>query len=211
MAWPKTGSFDTSYSRCIPSSIVCYYIHRGGYIHRIMIWLLNHKTRHSSLGMNGWIICHILLWVFWKILTGSQWDITVQTVILYIKNLENVILVSFLSVFYWFFAFIHLTLSWWRHQMEPFSALLALCAGNPPVTGEFPTQRPVTRSFDVFCDLRLNKPLSKQSWAWWFETPLRPLWRHSNVWVHLKYIVLIPSIFDLWRCLSILQSGDLQL
>ena len=26
----------------------------------------------------------------------------------------------------------------WRHQMEPFSALLALCAGNSPVTGEFP-------------------------------------------------------------------------
>ena len=40
------------------------------------------------------------------------------------------------------------------------SALLAICAGNSPVTGEFPTQRPVTRSFDVFVDLRLNKRLS---------------------------------------------------
>ena len=39
--------------------------------------------------------------------------------------------------------------SWWRHQMETFSALLALCAGNSPVNGEFPSQRPVTRSFDV--------------------------------------------------------------
>ena len=39
--------------------------------------------------------------------------------------------------------------SWWRHQMETFSALLALCAGNSPVTGEFPSQRPVTRSFDA--------------------------------------------------------------
>ena len=39
---------------------------------------------------------------------------------------------------------------WWRHQMETFSALLALCVGNSPVSGEFPTQRPVTRSFDVF-------------------------------------------------------------
>ena len=38
---------------------------------------------------------------------------------------------------------------WWRHQMETFSALLAICAGNSPVPGEFPTQRPVTRSFDV--------------------------------------------------------------
>ena len=39
--------------------------------------------------------------------------------------------------------------SWWRHQRETFCALLALCAGNSPVTGEFPSQRPVTRSFDV--------------------------------------------------------------
>ena len=46
--------------------------------------------------------------------------------------------------------------TWWRHQMETFSALLALCAGNSPVSGEFPSQRPVTRSFDVFFDLCLN-------------------------------------------------------
>ena len=44
--------------------------------------------------------------------------------------------------------------------METFSALLAICAGNSPVPGEFPTQRPVTRSFDVSFDLRLNKRLS---------------------------------------------------
>ena len=68
--------------------------------------------------------------------------------------------------------------SWWRHQMEAFSALLAICAGNSPIPGEFPAQRPVTRSFDVFFDLRLNKRLSKQSWGWWFETLLRLLWRH---------------------------------
>ena len=64
---------------------------------------------------------------------------------------------------------------------ETFSELLALCAGNSPVTGEFPSQRPVTRSFDVFFDLRLNKRLSKQSWGWWLETPSPPLWRHRNV------------------------------
>ena len=58
--------------------------------------------------------------------------------------------------------------AWWRHQMETFSALLAICAGNSPVPGEFPAQRPVTRSFDVLFDLRLNKRLSKQSWGWWF-------------------------------------------
>ena len=43
------------------------------------------------------------------------------------------------------------------------SELLAICAGNLPVPDEFPTQRPVTRSFGVFFDLRLNKLLSKQS------------------------------------------------
>ena len=62
------------------------------------------------------------------------------------------------------------SLTWWRHQMETFSTLPALSGGNSPVPGEFPAQRPVTRSFDVFFDLRLNKHLSKQSWGWWFET-----------------------------------------
>ena len=69
---------------------------------------------------------------------------------------------------------------WWRHLIETFSALLALCAGNSPVTGEFPAQRPVTRSFDVFFDLRLNKRLSKQSCGCWFDTSSRQLWRHCN-------------------------------
>ena len=64
--------------------------------------------------------------------------------------------------------------------MEAFSALLAICPGNSPVPGDFPAQRPVTRSFDVFFDLRLKKRLSKQSWGWWFETLSRPLWRHRN-------------------------------
>ena len=52
---------------------------------------------------------------------------------------------------------------WWRHLMETLSALLVLCAGNSPVTGEFPSQRPVTQSFDVFFDLRLNKQLSRKA------------------------------------------------
>ena len=73
-----------------------------------------------------------------------------------------------------------MTHAWWRHQMETFSALLAICAGNSPVPGEFPAQRPVTRSFDVFFDLRPNKRLNKQSWGWWFETLSCSLWRHCN-------------------------------
>ena len=70
--------------------------------------------------------------------------------------------------------------SWWRHQMETFSALLAICAGNSPVPGELPAQRPVTRSFDVFFDLRLNKRLSKHWRCWWFQTLSCSLWRHCN-------------------------------
>ena len=77
---------------------------------------------------------------------------------------------------------------WWRHKMETFSALLAICAGNSPVTGEFPAQRPVTRSFDVFFDLCPNKRLSKQSWGWWFETPSGSLWLHSNAFVKGGYL-----------------------
>ena len=68
--------------------------------------------------------------------------------------------------------------------MEAFSALLAICARNSQVTGGFSAQRSVTRSFDVFFDLRLNKRLSKQSWDWWFEAPSSPLWHHSNVNAH---------------------------
>ena len=64
----------------------------------------------------------------------------------------------------------------WKH----FPRYWPFYAGNSPVHGEFPTQRPVTRSFDVFFDLRLNKRLSKQSWGWWSEKPSSSLWRHRN-------------------------------
>ena len=60
--------------------------------------------------------------------------------------------------------------------------------------GEFPTQRPVTRSFDVFFDLHLNKRLSKQPWGWWFETPLWSLWRHCN-----DIEVLLPRAKTRWH------------
>ena len=83
--------------------------------------------------------------------------------------------------------------SWWRHQMETFSALLALCVGNSPVTGEYPSRRPVTRSFDVFFDLCLNKRWSKQSWGWWFEAPSRSLWRHRNVYGWIDHMIQLTK------------------
>ena len=63
------------------------------------------------------------------------------------------------------------TKPWWHHQMKIFSTLLAIYVGN---SGEFPTQRPVTRSFDVFFDLRLNKQDISwnfvQIWEWHCKT-----------------------------------------
>ena len=65
-------------------------------------------------------------------------------------------------------------------------ALFALCVWNLLVTGEFLSQRPVTRSFGVLFDL--CQRLSKQSWRRWFKTPSpRSLWHHCNVYaVHFK-------------------------
>ena len=66
--------------------------------------------------------------------------------------------------------------------MDTFSALLAICVGNSPVPGEFPAQRPVTRSFDVFFDLHPNKRLSKQWWGWW---------RHRNEYLNFGDISIM--------------------
>ena len=97
--------------------------------------------------------------------------------------------------------------AWWRHQMETMSALLAICAGNSPVSGEFPTQRPVTRIFDVFFDLRLSKRLSKQSWGWRLET----LGRHSNEnflsYRHLRsqtyYFFIVSGILSMYHLTTV--------
>ena len=83
--------------------------------------------------------------------------------------------------------------TWWRNQMEAFSALLALCAGKSPMTGKFPAQRPVTRSFDVFFHLCLNKWLSKQTWDWWFVTQSRSLWSHCND-MSAEYVICYVSL-----------------
>ena len=69
--------------------------------------------------------------------------------------------------------------------------------------GEFSTQRPVTRSFDVYFDLRPNKWLSKQSWGWWFETLSCSLWRHRNeipgyYFQHTSWRGLLPDGVEPW-------------
>ena len=107
-------------------------------------------------------------------------------------------------------------ISWWRHQMERISAfkLLALCVGNSPVTGEFPPQRPVTRSFYVFFDLRRNKPLSKQWGDRWFETPSCPLWSHCDEPIEVRWRMCPPLnliIFGLGNYLSPVRRQPISL
>ena len=75
-----------------------------------------------------------------------------------------------------------------------------------PLCGEFtghrwiPSQRPVTRSFDVSCDLCLNKRLSKQSWSWWFVTPSRSLWYQCHVSIktieYVKHCVILDNLIS---------------
>ena len=75
--------------------------------------------------------------------------------------------------------------------------------------GEFPTQRPVTRSFDVFFDRRLNKRLSKQPRGWWLETLSCSLWRQNYEWQMIKVFVynLINKMAVYWlNC--VWQNGD---
>ena len=71
-----------------------------------------------------------------------------------------------------------------RHMMTSSNGTIFRVTG--PLCGEFigpaefPAQRPMTQSFDVFFGVRLNKRLSKHPWAWWFETPPWSLWRQCR-------------------------------
>ena len=106
---------------------------------------------------------------------------------------------------------------WWRHQKGTSSALLALCAGNSPVTDEFPAQRTVTRGFGVFFDLRLNERLSKQRWGWWFETPSHLLLKckfrsttnfsEQDISYHSMLVALRKTVTTSGRRLSIKMSS----
>ena len=101
--------------------------------------------------------------------------------------------------------------TWWHHG-PALLRVTGLCAGNSPVTGEFPAQRPVTRSFDASFDLRLHKHLRKQSWSWWFETPSSSLWHHHNVndilYVNFKLILaffLEEHLLSKWHQVNVIR------
>ena len=73
---------------------------------------------------------------------------------------------------------------------------MPLCVGNSEVTVECPSRRQMTRSFDVFFDLRQNKRLSKQSKPRCFETQSRSLWCHCNTMMIYMYN-LVSSFHDI--------------
>ena len=116
----------------------------------------NRSVINKFLGGN--IICCILRYMYDELRNILSGTCTCQQMIQYYSF--NVVLSSFLCVFCCDGAPTDITRilqdSWWRHQMETFSASLALCEGNPQPTGGFPSQRPVTRSFGVLFDLHLK-------------------------------------------------------
>ena len=158
---------------------------------------INQCFRHEfSLWLNAYLWLWMTAWIshstnlyglkYFMLIISSitgldTWLCASFNSILHLMEIEKEIL-EYIHYFISYMAYGSINDARWRHQMETFSAILAICAGNSPVPGEFPTQRPVTRSFDVFFDLRLNKHLSKQSWGWSFETLSRPLCRHRNGW-----------------------------
>ena len=93
-------------------------------------------------------------------------------------------------------------MSWWLHQMETFSAQLALCAGNSSVPVNSPHKGQWRGALMFFFYLRLNKRLSKQPWGWWFETPSWSLWRHFNIFRYSRNF-LTPNWYDTYRYLGV--------
>ena len=138
---------------------------------------------------------------WWTFITGCQWWNFRQNDI-------------FFSMFPW---------PAWGHHGNGKPRMMTSSNGNifcvtGPLCGEFTgpvnshTQRSVTRSFDVFFDLRVNKRMSKQQWGWWFETPSWSLWRHRNdvsaMWetasswtdTKMRYCNLPMLLFWFWLC-----------
>ena len=84
------------------------------------------------------------------------------------------------------------------------SALLAIYARNSPVTGEFPAQRPVTWSFDVFFDLRLNKRLNNR-----VAGGLRRCRAHYDVTV-VGHLFWIPYMFVGYMCGNVTRKNEIE-
>ena len=126
------------------------------------IHFLSQRTVHKAMSLNLW----------------TSINLTSSATCMQYRICPKVILNSNLVKYHSSVTSISVIKSFMTSSNGNISALLALCEGLPPITGEFPSHRPVTRSFDVFFDLSLNKLLSKQSRRRWFETSSCSLWRH---------------------------------
>ena len=94
--------------------------------------------------------------------------------------------------------FIKLKNTWWRHQMETFSALLELCMVNPSDTGGFSHPNKANDAeVSCFYDVQLNKRMSKQLGCWWFETPWRSSWGHCSEFDNIYWTYDVPNNFHL--------------
>ena len=114
------------------------------------------------------LLMSILIGIHFKGLASNE---------LFINQSSNLWKSRFKPFFMMSISFVHDDVIKWKHF--PRYQVTAFCAGNSSFTGEFPAQRPVTRSFDVFLHLCLKKKrLSKQASGWWFETPSHLLWHH---------------------------------
>ena len=130
----------------------------------VIIYLNDAVYRRRSSLFNSWmysndshtcvLYCFLNVFVTYKP-NGAGWFcliLSVYMMYMYITCHVNEDYVMFCYVMLYGI----IELSTMTSSRETFSMLLALCAGNSPVTGEFPTQRPVTRSFDVLFDLWIN-------------------------------------------------------
>ena len=98
----------------------------------------------------------------------------------------------------------------WRKHIMMTSSNGTIFRVTGPLCGEFtgpcefPAQRPVTQSFDVFFDLRLNIRLSKHTWGWWFETPPWSLWRQCHdMFIYLIFYTTHWSLHTYSICCTI--------
>ena len=132
------------------------------------IELLYISSRFCRINSSVWELCvnyvwDVLTWMFLELLQ-SRGAVHLWCLVVHVRN------------------------TGWRY-MDMLSTLLALCVGNPPVTGGFPSQRASMVSFDVFLAIKLKKPLNKQLGCQWFEMSWCSCHWHVT---SIKHQVIIP-------------------
>ena len=104
--------------------------------------LITKKTKHSI----GWSNRYHKIWlVLWITILYGQYRYGIWQAALQLCHMDT----SPPDSWSWWAGRQKCIIPWWRHQMETFSAILALCEGNPLVIGGFPSQKTTTRRFDV--------------------------------------------------------------